>query len=216
MTNAYDRAYLLHARQSLGRMLDFACHGLGYSARAFWDLFFGSGVAASVGDGDVRFIAGMSGYELAYEVLDRCGEKYLRAVDPAPSEAKSPEYWAAWSVAHYQWFRGLAFSRIDSFASIDDIVAMYHPFHEMDISQFCDEMDRLYRLKFPERNLKRIRRNAHLSQSELAERSGVSVRTIQELEQGRKDVNRAGIDTLMPLAAALSVDVESLVERVPD
>ena len=41
-----------------------------------------------------------------------------------------------------------------------------------------------------------------------------SARTIQELEQGRKDVNRAGIDALMPLAAALSVDVEALVERV--
>lgn len=73
---------------------------------------------------------------------------------------------------------------------------------------------RLYRLRFPERNLKRIRRNAGMSQGELAARSGVSVRTIQELEQGRKDVNRAGIDTLMPLAAALSVDVEALVERV--
>ncbi len=214
MTNAYDRAYLLRARQSLGRMLDFACHGLGYSAGGFWDLFLGSGVAAAFGDGDVRFIAGMSGYELAYEILDRCGEKYRRAVDPSPPDGKSPEYWAAWSVAHYQWFRGLDFSRISSFASIDDVVAMYHPYHEMDISQFCDEMDRLYRLKFPERNLKRIRRNAGMSQGELAARSGVSVRTIQELEQGRKDVNRAGIDTLMPLAAALSVDVEALVERV--
>lgn len=214
MTNAYDRAYLLRARQSLGRMLDFACHGLGYSADGFWNLFLGSGVAAAFGDGDVRFIAGMSGYELAYEILDRCGEKYRRAVDPSPPDGKSPEYWAAWSVAHYQWFRGLDFSRISSFATIDDIVTMYHPYHEMDISQFCDEMDRLYRLKFPERNLKRIRRNAGMSQSELAARSGVSVRTIQELEQGRKDVNRAGIDTLMPLAAALSVQVEALVERV--
>ena len=91
---------------------------------------------------------------------------------------------------------------------------MYHPYHEMDISQFCDEMDRLYRMKYPERNLQRIRRSAHLSQRELAERSGVSARTIQELEQGRKDINRAGIDTLLPLAAALSVNVESLVERV--
>ena len=82
------------------------------------------------------------------------------------------------------------------------------------LDEICDEMDRLYRLKFPERNLKRIRRNAGMSQGELAARSGVSVRTIQELEQGRKDVNRAGIDTLMPLAAALSVQVEALVERV--
>ena len=57
-------------------------------------------------------------------------------------------------------------------------------------------MDRFYRLKYPERNLQRIRRIANLSQRELAARSGVSVRTIQELEQGRKDINRAGIDTL--------------------
>ena len=214
MTNAYDRVYLLRARQSLGRMLDFACHGLGYSPRVFWDFFLGSGVAASFGDGDVRFIAGMSGYELAYEVLDRCGEQYSRMVDPSPPDGKSSEYWAAWATAHYQWFSGLDFARINSFAPIDDIVAMYHPYHEMDVSQFCDEMDRLYRLKFPERNLKRIRLNAGMSQSALADRSGISVRTIQELEQGRKDVNRAGIDTLMPLAAALSVDVEALVERV--
>ena len=214
MTNAYDRAYLLHARQSLGRMLDFSCHGLGYSARGFWNLFLVSGVAASFEEGDAHFIAGMSGYELAYEVLERCKEKFSRVVDPSPPDGKSPEFWAAWSVAHYQWFRGLTFSRIDSFAPIDDIVAMYNPYHEMDISQFCDEMDRFYRLKYPERNLQRIRRIANLSQRELAARSGVSVRTIQELEQGRKDINRAGIDTLLPLAAALSVNVESLVERV--
>ena len=214
MTNAYDRAYLLHARQSLGRMLDFSCHALGHSARGFWDLFFASGVAASFGEGDAHFIAGMSGYELAYEVLERCGVKFSRVVDPSPPDGKSPEFWAAWSVAHYQWFRGLSFARIDAFAPIDDIVAMYHPYHEMDISRFCDEMDRLYRLKYPERNLQRIRRSINLSQRELSERSGVSIRTIQELEQGRKDINRAGIDTLMPLAAALSVDVESLVERV--
>ena len=84
MTNAYDRSYLLHARQVLGRMLDFACHGLGYSARAFWEMFLASGVASAFGAGEVRFIAGMSGYELAYEVLDRCAEKYRRVADPSP------------------------------------------------------------------------------------------------------------------------------------
>lgn len=214
MTNAYDRSYLLHARQVLGRMLDFACHGLGYSARAFWEMFLASGVASAFGAGEVRFIAGMSGYELAYEVLDRCAEKYRRVADPSPPDGKSPEFWAAWAIAHYQWLRGLDFARIYAVASIDDVVAMYHPYHEMDISQFCDEMDRLYRVKFPECNLKRIRKSACLSQSELAKRAGVSVRTIQELEQGRKDIGRAGMDTLMPLAAALSVNAESLVERV--
>ena len=87
MTNAYDRAYLLHVRQSLGRMLDFSCHGLGYSARGFWNMFLVSGVAASFEEGDAHFIAGMSGYELAYEVLERCGERFSRVVDPSPPDS---------------------------------------------------------------------------------------------------------------------------------
>ena len=46
-------------------------------------------------------------------------------------------------------------------------------------------------------------------------RSGVSVRTIQEFEQRRKDINKAQLDTIVPIAAALYCSVESLIERVP-
>ena len=215
MTNAYDKSYLPRAQKTLGRMLDFACHGLSYSAKDFWTRFLQSGVAAAFGNGESRLIAGMSGIELAYEVLDRCGKKYKRPADPLCSDEKSPEYWAAWALAQYQWLRGLTFSEIDSFASIDDIIEMYSPYHEMDISQFDDELDRIYRKAHPESNLKRLRTQANLSQSELADFANISIRTIQELEQGRKDINKAQIDTLLPIATALHVPVESLVERVP-
>ena len=40
-------------------------------------------------------------------------------------------------------------------------------------------------------NLKRIRTDAGLSQSELSERSGVNVRLIQDYEQGHKPINNA-------------------------
>ena len=215
MTNAYDRSYLPRAQKTLGRMLDFASHGLSYPAKDFWTLFLQSGVAAAFGNGESRLIAGMSGIELAYEVLDRCDKKYKRPADPLCSDEKSPEYWAAWALAQYQWLRGLAFSEIDAFAPIDDIIGMYRPYHEMDISQFTDELDRLYRKTNPESNLKRLRTQTNLSQSELADFANISVRTIQELEQGRKDINKAQIDTLLPIATALHVPVESLVERVP-
>ena len=56
---------------------------------------------------------------------------------------------------------------------------------------------------------------AGLSQGELAAASGVSVRTIQELEQRRKDINKAQLDTVTPIAAALYCSIESLIERVP-
>ena len=92
---------------------------------------------------------------------------------------------------------------------------MYKPYHEMDISQFDDELDRLYRKTHAESNLKRLRIQAGLSQSELANFANISIRTIQELEQGRKDINKAQIDTLLPIATALHVPIETLVERIP-
>ena len=56
---------------------------------------------------------------------------------------------------------------------------------------------------------------ANLSQSELAQQAGVSVRTIQQYEQRRKDINKAQTETLLKIARALVCTVEDLVEKVP-
>jgi transcriptional regulator with XRE-family HTH domain len=50
-----------------------------------------------------------------------------------------------------------------------------------------------------------------ISQSELSRRSGVNVRTIQNFEQGRKDINSAGVVTVLSLAEALDVDVYDII-----
>ena len=215
MTNAYDRSYLYRAQKSLGRMLDFAVHGMGFETEKFWTLFLESGVADGFGRGESRLLAGMSGIELAYEVLDRTKTKYRRVKNPVCGDEKGPEYWAAWALAHYQWLRGLAFAEIDLIAPIKAVVGMYSPYHEMDITQFVDEIDRLYRAVHPETNLRRMRERFGISQGDLASISGVSVRTIQEFEQRRKNINKAQLDTVYPLAQALCTTIESLVERVP-
>ena len=62
-------------------------------------------------------------------------------------------------------------------------------------------------------NLKRIREKTGLSQSGLAEKSGVSVRMIQYYEQGAKDINKAAVVTVVKLANALGVDVRDLIEK---
>ena len=61
-------------------------------------------------------------------------------------------------------------------------------------------------------NLKRIREASGISQSKLAEESGVSVRMIQHYEQGVKDLNRAQAITVYRLAQALNCKVEDLLE----
>ena len=59
--------------------------------------------------------------------------------------------------------------------------------------------------------LKDIRLNAGLSQSQLAEKSGVNVRMIQHYEQGAKDINGAHINTLVSLANALECPLSALL-----
>ena len=62
--------------------------------------------------------------------------------------------------------------------------------------------------------LKPLRIGRHLSQEQLAEMSGLSVRTIQRIESGRT----ASVESLKCLAAALDVDIETLKQEklVPD
>jgi transcriptional regulator with XRE-family HTH domain len=61
--------------------------------------------------------------------------------------------------------------------------------------------------------LRRLRRDAVLTQEELAEHAGVSAAIVQKLEQGRRSSART--DTLIALANALDVDLSELVGKRP-
>lgn len=60
--------------------------------------------------------------------------------------------------------------------------------------------------------LKKIREKRGLSQSELAEISCISVRTIQEYEQGRKSINKASAIVVYKLSKALRCKMEDLLD----
>lgn len=60
--------------------------------------------------------------------------------------------------------------------------------------------------------LKTIRESKEMSQSKLAEVSGVNLRTLQYYEQGYKDINKAQGITLLKLSQALECTIEELLE----
>ena len=90
---------------------------------------------------------------------------------------------------------------------------MYYTLHEADVSKFVEIVDARMKECFPDTNLKRIRMAAGCSQSELAERSGVSLRSIQMYEQRNKNINKASVDTIYRLSKVLGCTVEDLIER---
>lgn len=60
--------------------------------------------------------------------------------------------------------------------------------------------------------LKEIRQKIGLSQRDLAERSGISLRMIQKYEQGQKDINKAQATTVYKLSKALKCNMEDLLD----
>ena len=127
----------------------------------------------------------------------------------------SHRYWTGWALAYYQWYTCLSFSQITDLISIEEIRQMYSPYHEMDIRQFCDRMSELYAKRKKKTNLKQKRLLAGISQSQLAALSGIPVRTIQQYEQGQKDINKANAEYLISLSRVLCCDPQHLLERIP-
>lgn len=213
MICAYDKVYLDCAKRVLGRMFDFAVYDLKYPLEEFFELFIKSGVAERFGKGDYTILAGKSGVEVVYEVLEK-SEIEVERVKPKYTMNRSEEYWTGWALAHYQWETALNFEEIVKFIPIHYVKALYSPYHEMDIRHFVDKMNELYREAKPDTNLKRKRKQVGLSQSELAELSGIPVRTIQQYEQRQKNINKAQVEYLFKLSNALGCDIECLIEKV--
>lgn len=213
MIHAYDEMYLHDGQLVLARMLDFAVYDLKKDLTIFFEQFIDSGLAARFEHGDCSILAGKSGIELAHDVQTII-EPEAPLAKPHFTKNRSPEYWTGWALAYYQWETGLSFCEILQYIPLEQIMTMYYPYHEMDIRHFVDEMNRLYSKAQPETNLKRLRKQAKLSQGQLADISEVPVRTIQQYEQRQKHINNAKAETLMQLAQALCCEPFDLIEKV--
>lgn len=91
---------------------------------------------------------------------------------------------------------------------------MYHPLHEAPEEKFAQIMDDIIREKNRERgtNLQKLRKLAELTQKELAELSGVNLRTLQQYETGAKDINMASGKTINDLALALHCNFYDIMQ----
>ena len=212
MMRAYKETYLNHAAKSFGSMIDYAANDCNLDGGMFLHMFITSGLAQQFERGNPKIIAGMSGLEIASQVIETVtGEK--PAAEPSERDSRSPEYWAGWVLAHYQWYSVMSFSAILRFLPFADIMQMYPTLHEADITKFYMVAEEIRDRELLQTNLKRVREAAGLSQSRLAEESGVSLRSIQMYEQRNKDVNKAQAITLAKISRVLGCDVEDLLEK---
>ena len=63
------------------------------------------------------------------------------------------------------------------------------------------------------KKLKEMRQAKGFSQAQLAEKTGINVRTLQHYEQGSKIFDNARIDTILKVCIALDCKLEDVIEN---
>lgn len=212
MTRAYSESYLSDAKDRLSQLFDYLINDCDMKADWVASIFLSSGYAEQFERGNPALLAGMSGIELARAVVEATYKK-KKLPEPRYSEGLSPEYWAGWALAEYQWYSGKRFKDIFEHVKLSDIISMYSVYHEMDVSKFIETMDERCSTALPECRLKKLRESRGLSQAELARISGVSLRSIQMYEQRVNDIDKAQAQTIYKLSRVIGCSMEDLLEK---
>lgn len=211
MTHAYNESYLYDAKENLAECFDYALLTCGIDANLFSKLFIQSGYAEQFERGNPAIIAGMSGIELAQRVILHAFPTW-----EFPSkllyDGRSAFYWAGWALAEYQWETRKRFKDIFSRVSLEEVIAMYSLYHEIDLRHFIEALNQRYDAIILDSKLKTIRENRGVSQTELAKLSGVHLRSIQMYEQKVNDIDKAQAQTLYKLSRVLGCSIEDLLE----
>ena len=137
MTHAYSDLYVESAQDILGHAFDWVVNTCGADLTTFFDRFSHSTIAVLFGTGYPKYVAGCNGAELVNFVMDELG---LPEYDQ-PHEFyadRSPEYWAGWVLAYFQWKNNLVFRKIFEKISIERIIGLYHLGHEQDVRNVAD------------------------------------------------------------------------------
>lgn len=210
MIRAYDEIYLEDAMQNFAVSLDYGAKACKRGIDEYYDRFLVGTTVHQFENGNPNYLVGMSGIELARKVIERTGgnipdfEYVLRD--------RSEVFWAGWSLAYLQWYTGYSFEKIQqSGCTIQTVVSLYPTLHEADLSKFVEVALHRMNVNITVNRLKAQRKLSGLTQAELANRSGVSLRMIRAYEQGQQPIAKAEAGTVFSLAKALGCDAEALL-----
>lgn len=139
MIRAYSDLYLDSAQDILGHAFDWVSNTCDENLSLFCERFSQSRISTLFEQGYPRYVAGCNGAELVNFVMEDLG---LMEYD-CPHEFyadRSPEYWAGWMLAYFQWKTAFTFAQIMNRISVEKLLCLYPTGHEQDIRNVADIM----------------------------------------------------------------------------
>ena len=206
--NAYGKEYLNDAQENLALFLDYGVNHQKTHLRTLWGRFLMSPLCSLFEKGDYSVISGCSGIELYFKVIDKQIQDYI---DYASID-RSKEFWLGYYLAYYQWRTSISFKFINRYIKIEEILSLYNPYHEMDMTNFLYKMNDIINEKKKYTNLAIKRTNQGLTRAQLSLLSDVPERVIEQYEQRKRNIDRANALYVSSLAKALNCKVDEILE----
>ena len=208
---AYPETYLDDAMRTLGEAVEWAASAYGMPPSRFLAAFVASGAADAFGAGVPKFVAGLSGPELVREVLDRCGIQEEARKKPLHGDGATPEFWAGWILAWYQWRTALPFRAILRFLPADELVALYTALHEAPEERCWEAFEKRRHDRQGMTALAAARKAAGFTQTQLSVQSGIALRSIQQWEGRSRKLANAAANSVAAIARVLGTTSEALL-----
>lgn len=211
MTHAYSDKYINDAANNMGEMLDYVENICDMELEEFFHMFIMSGYAKQFEKGVPSIVIGMSGIELAWEVIHHFDEEAELPEQHVEYKTLSA-YWIGTMLAYFQWKTCIPFQEIIEYITFEDLKKLYDTLRNRPKEEFADIICAVIQRDKTSTKLHKIRTACGLSQRQLADKSNVNIRNIQQYEQRVKDINKAASGNLAALADVMGCRIEDLLE----
>lgn len=207
----YIDHYTENAIDNFANALDYVYVDQKKDIKNFIDMFIKCGLAKEYYLLNPVYVLGLSGKELVKKTYELNNIIYKeRRIKK--TYKKSIAYFVGVISLTYCYRRDIPIEIFFKKVKIDDLFKLYYPLHEADITKIIKILDEYLKKKSETTNLAYYRKILKLTQKELADLSGISVRSISLYEEKEKDISKASYATVEKIARALHTEPKNIIE----
>ena len=118
--------------------------------------------------------------------------------------------WIGYAYMHLFLSLNITFESLFNVISIEEMMDLYHLYHEMDINQLIDHAKEIMKYSLLDVVMKRKK----ISSKDLGEKTKISISTITALRYGKRDIGKLEINKALTIANALNIKITSLLTNI--
>lgn len=206
-----EGSYVEDIAERISELFEILICEFGVNEDLVQHLFISSGIAREMERQNVAYAQGKSGLELAIEACEACGVPYPHDVT-VNAAGWSVESWAGRLCALFQVQTGCPYYRLLELVSFPEIRELFYSHEEETPEEQIALLKNMMRERGAGSKIKEMRELSGLTQSQLAQKAGTSLRSIQQYEQGVVSINNASAAVIYRMSMVLNCTITDLLD----